>query len=88
MYGNFERLLFRIDSEILFKRNISALKLEDVDVKANGISMLSICTAMLVVVRRSTFLARLVTIDELLRRHVCMLMHDIESCPDFCMGCC
>jgi len=42
VYGNFEgRLLIRIDSEILFKRNTSALKLEDVDVKAHGISMVS-----------------------------------------------
>ena len=88
MYGNFEgRLLIKIDSEILFKRNTSALKLEDVDFKAHGISMVSIYTAILLV-RKSTFLARPVTIDELLRHHVCMLMHDIESCPDFCMGCC
>jgi len=66
VYGNFERrLLIRIDSEILFKRNTSALKLEDVDVKARGISMVSIYTAILLVVRRSTFLARPLAIDEL-----------------------
>jgi len=89
VYGNFEgRLLIRIDSEILFKRNTSALKLEDVDVKARGISMVSIYTAILLLVRRSTFLARPLAIDELQRHHVCTLMHDIESCPDFCMGCC
>jgi len=45
--------------------------------------MVSIYTVVLLVVRRSTFLARPVTIDELLRHHVCMLMHYIESCPDF-----
>jgi len=69
VYGNFEgRLLIRIDSEIFFKRKTSALKLEDVDVKAHGISMVSIYTVVLVM-RRSTFLARSITIDELLRHH-------------------
>jgi len=75
VYGNFEeRLLIRIDSEILFK-NTSAFKLEDVDVKAHSISMVNIYTAISLVVRRSIFLARPVTIDELLRHHICMLMH-------------
>ena len=82
MYVNFEdRLLIRILK--YYSKNTSVLKLEDVDVKAHGISMVSISTAVLLVVRRSTFLARPVTIDELLRHHVCMLMHDIESCAGF-----
>ena len=82
MYVNFEdRLLIRILK--YYSKNTSVLKLEDVDVKAHGISMVSISTVVSLVVRRSTFLARPVTIDELLSHHVCMLMHDIESCPDF-----
>jgi len=81
VYVNFEdRLLIRILK--YYSKNTSALKLEDVVVKAHGISMVSISTVVLLVVRRSTFLARPVAIDELLRHHVCMLMHDIESCPD------
>jgi len=78
VYVNFEdRLLIRILK--YYSKNTSVLKLEDVHVKAHGISMVSIYTAVLLVVRRSTFLARPVTIDELLKHHVCMLMHDIET---------
>ena len=37
--------------------------------------MVNIYIAISLVVRRSTFLARPVTINELSRHHVCMLMH-------------
>ena len=57
------------------QKNTTALKLEDVYVKAHGISMVNIYTAISLVVRRSIFLARPVTVDELLRHHICMLMH-------------